>query len=232
MNFLVTAAQVNKYAFILDIVVLVALFVVAVIGAKKGGVKTILGFLSTAVAVLIAWLLLDRVVGWINSVTGVEKWLAGGLETAFLKLKNFDFPLSEDGIRQTSFPAFIQDMLIKELGATEYPAGTTVATIAGEFVATWLVKIVVALALFGIARLLLWLVCSIFSGIIEKISFLSALNRIGGAIIWLAEGLVIICAVLALVSLLPLPYVADFCNSTLLIKFLYNDNPLLKLVLA
>lgn len=222
----------NKYAFILDIVVLIALFVVAVLGARKGGVKTILGFLSTVVSILIAWLLLDRVVGWLNAATGVEGWLAGGLEKAFLKLKNFDFPLSEDGIRKTSFPEFIQDMLIKELGATEYPAGTTVATVAAAFVATWLVKIVVALLLFGIARLLLWLVCLIFSGIIEKIRVLSALNRIVGALIWLAEGLVILCAVLALVSLLPLPYVADFCNSTILVKFLYNDNPLLKLVLA
>lgn len=222
----------NKYAFILDIAVLIALFIVAVLGARKGGVKTVLGFVSTVLSIVIAWLLLGECVALINKWTGLESLMSGWLEKAFLKLKNFDFPLSEEGIRQTSFPEFLQDILIKELGASEYPEGTTVATLAGEFVATWLIKIVVALLLFGIARLVLWLVCLIFAGIVEKIRFLSALNRLTGALIWLFEGLVILCAVLALVSLLPIPYVSDFCNSTYLIKYLYNDNPLLKLVLA
>ena len=58
----------------------------------------------------------------------------------------------------------------------------------------------------------------------------AALNGILGFVVGALKALIVICAVLALLSLIPSDGLVSFFDKTIVLKYLFNENPLTKLL--
>ena len=226
-------AVVLKSAYALDLGVVLVFLIFALVGAKKGAIRAIIGLLATGGSLVVAFIYADEFAAVLDG--SLTKWVAHLLENAFVKLKGFDLDVSAAGLKeslsQVSLPSFVKDFIVEKFGNEELEVGTTLAMLAGEAVAGLVVKVAAWFILFLGAKLVLAIVASILSCIADRIVFVNALNVFIGAFIGIFKAFVLVCVALAIVSIIPSSGITNFCDQTLFVKFLYHDNPLMKLLL-
>ena len=197
--------QLNAYwlHYAVDIVALVVIFACALGGAKKGFVRCFFGFISTVAAIVLAFLLMKKMLDWTNGLFGLQAIMQRGCANAFSKIKGFDIDVSADGVSGAvsgKLPAFLADLIIDAIGNNNYPEGTTLAKVAGDTVGR-----------LG-ATVLSWI-------------FVFLLVKLVGVVVF-CKGLFFVCAVVAILALIPSSGITAFFNECLLTKALYNHNPL------
>ena len=222
-------------AYVADIVCALLLLVSAFIGAKKGFVKCFFGLISTLVALILAFALASTVAGWLSSVFGAEGALAGKLEEVFLKWNGFDTDVSAGGIaaalENVSLPGFIKDVIVENVGeVNDLAPGTTLAAVAAPVASQFIGLLVSGIAVFIVAKLLLFIVEKILTKVVNSWSVASAVNGLLGFAVGFLKTAIAVCAVLAVLSLIPAEGIGNFFENTLFLKYLYNDNPLTKLL--
>ncbi len=222
-------------AYIADIVCALILIVCAVGGAKKGFVKCFFGLISTLAALILAITLASTVLGWIDSAFHMTSTFGGKFENSFLKIKGFDADISAGGLAaaldNVSLPGFIKDVIVKNLGEVNNLApGTTLASQVAPVAAQFVGLLVSGLVIFAVAKLLLFFVAKILTSIVRSWSVAAALNGILGFAVGLLKAGIVVCGVLALLSLIPSSGITNFFENTFFLKYLYNSNPLTKLL--
>lgn len=222
-------------AYVADIVCALILIISAFIGAKKGFVKCFFGFVSTLVALLLAFLLASTVTGWLSSVFGADGSLTGKLEDVFLKWKGFDADISAQGIEaaleSVNLPGFIKDAIADKIGEISNVApGTTLAAVAAPVASRFIGLLICGIVIFIVAKILLFLLEKILTKIVNSWSVASALNGVLGFAVGFLKAAIFVCAILAVLSLIPSEGLVTFFDQTLFLKYLYNDNPLTKLL--
>ncbi len=222
-------------AYALDIACALILIIWAFIGAKKGFVKCFFGLVSTLIALVLAITLASTVSGWLNSAFGMTGFFSGKFENTFLKINGFDADISSVGIasalENVNLPGFLKDLILKNLGeVNNLPAGTTLASQVAPVAAQFVGLLISGLVIFIVARLLLLIVEKILSSIVRSWSVAAALNGILGFVVGALKALIVICAVLALLSLIPSDGLVSFFDKTIVLKYLFNENPLTKLL--
>ena len=210
-------------AYALDIACVLIFVVWALIGAKKGFVKCFFGLVSTLIALVLAITLASTVSGWLDSAFGMTEFFSGKFENTFLKINGFDADISSVGIasalENVRLPGFIKDLILKNLGeVNNLPAGTTLASQVAPVV------------IFIVSRLLLLIVEKILSSVVRSWSVAAALNGILGFAVGAVKALIVVCAVLAILSLIPSEGIVSFFDKTVVLKYLFNNNPLTKLL--
>lgn len=222
-------------AYIADIACALLLLVGAAIGAKKGFVKCFFGLISTLVALILAFVLASTVAGMLSSVFGAEGSLTGKLEEVFLGWNGFDADVSAGGIaaalENVSLPGFIKDAIADNLGEiNDLAPGTTLAAAAAPVVSRFIGLLISGIAVFIVAKLLLFIVEKILTKIVNSWSVAAALNGLLGFAVGFLKSAILVCAVLAVLALIPSEGMISFFDETLFLKFIYNDNPLTKLL--
>ena len=221
--------------YIADLVCTAILIICAFAGLKKGFVKSFFGLVSTLAALILAFALASTVLGWIDSAFGMTEFFSGKFETSFLKIKGFDTDISATGINaaleSVNLPGFIKDVLAKKLGEVNNLApGTTLANQAAPVVAQFVGLLISGLVIFVVVKLLLLIVEKILTSIVRSWSVAAALNGLLGFAIGALKAMLFICLILAVLSLIPAEPITTFFDKTLVLKYLYNDNPLTKLL--
>lgn len=221
-------------AYIADVCAVLILLVCAFVGAKKGFVKCFFGFIATLVALVLAITLASTLVNLLPSLFGAEGTLAEKLETTFLKWKGFDTDVSAEGIavalENVSLPGFMKDSIIKSVGeANDLAPGTTLAALAAPVAAQFLGLVISGIVIFIVAKLLFCIIEKILTKIVRSWSLMSAVNSLLGFAVGFLKAAVIICGILALLSISPIEGITPFFDETLFLKYLYHDNPLTKL---
>lgn len=221
-------------AYAVDICFAIVLLVSAFAGAKKGFIKCVFGLVATLVALILAITLASTVAGLLPSVFGAEGSLAGKLETTFVKWKGFDTDISASGVEaaleNVTLPGFIKDSIVKMAGEmNDLPEGATLASLAAPVVAQFLGLLICGILIFIVARLLLLLIEKILTKIVNSWGLAAMLNRTLGFAAGLLEALIFICGALAILSLIPVEGITTFFDKTLVLKYLYHQNPLPKL---
>ena len=84
--------------------------------------------------------------------------------------------------------------------------------------------------MFIVAKLLLFIVEKILTKIVNSWSVAAALNGLLGFAVGFLKSAILVCAVLAVLALIPSEGMVSFFDETLFLKFIYNDNPLTKLL--
>lgn len=222
-------------AYALDIACALILIIWAFIGAKKGFVKCFFGLVSTLIALVLAITLASTVLGWLDSAFGMTGFFSGKFENTFLKINGFDADISSGGIasalENVNLPGFLKDLILKNLGeVNNLPAGTTLASQVAPVAAQFVGLLISGLVIFIVARLLLLIVEKILSSIVRSWSVAAALNGILGFVVGALKALIVICAVLALLSLIPSDGLVSFFDKTIVLKYLFNENPFTKLL--
>lgn len=216
--------------YIVDIIVVGALIVFAFVGAKKGFINQLFGFIATIVAAIIAIVGAKMVVNVTDGLFGLENVLTSACVNAFAKIEGFNVDISNAGLEamlsEKNLPEFIVNMVIDTYGNENIPAGTTLASIVGGTLGDVATALVAGLALFLICRLVLSIFKSLLNSIVEKISLFGALNGVLGFAIGLIQSFLIVCVVLAVLSVIPSVAIAAYLDNSLFVGALYHNNPI------
>jgi uncharacterized membrane protein required for colicin V production len=227
MLFLLNADVVS---IIIDILVVLVILVVGLVSAKKGFVECLFGFLATIAAIVLAFLLMKPITSWTGGLFGLEGVLGNACTGVFAKVKPFTIDISNQGISEAlagqKLPQFLIDTIIKEWGNASIPHGTTIAILAGDALGGFITGLIVWVLLFVLGKLLMSLLGKVIGGVVSAIPIVGGLNRLLGFALGLIQGTLIISGIIAVISILPIPNATMFFNNGLLIKLLYNHNPL------
>lgn len=226
-------------ANIIDLVCVVLMLVFGIAGAKKGFVRYVLGAISVIAALILAFAFAKAVSGLAESVFGLTSSASAWVEKTLLKREGFAVDVSGEGIaaaalENVNLPSFVKDAVVKQLsGMNDYPAGTTLASVVAPVFANFIVLLGSWLVVFLASVIVLKLIAKLLNGLAQKIPLVSALNRLLGFVVGALKILLIVCGVLAVLSLIPggiSEKMGNFFEQTIILKYLYNDNPLNKLL--
>jgi uncharacterized membrane protein required for colicin V production len=214
-------------AYVLDIAVVVALIVFALIDAKRGFITCVFGLVVTIVAFVVAFFCASTVVDATGGLFGLQDVIS----TEFFKLFDgeiFQADVTQNGLalalEEANLPTFLIELI--SANGVDAPAGTTVAQyIVGE-IAPFVTLVLTGIILFFLCKIVLFFVERILTSLVSHISLLGAVNHILGGAIGLIKGALMVCVIFSVVSLLALPGVTEFINQSLFVHIIYNENPI------
>lgn len=202
-----------------DLIVVLFVLLLLLLGFRKGLLAMVYRFTSFFVSLVIAWLLYPRAADLLSAF-GLEQWIAD------LVRANYVEPSLEQATADISdLPAYLQSMVQSgQIGLTD-AATAQVTHLIMNIAAFVLVLILVRLVVWVIGQLL---------HVVSKLPVIGCLNRIGGAALGAAEGILLVYIVLALLfAAAPLrssQQVEQYIEQSVLTKAMYENNPLVQLV--
>ena len=222
-----------KGEYIADIVVLLAIMVWAVVDARKGFINCFFSFISAIVCVLAILFLSKPLLVWTDGLFGAEAWLQDGLGGWLSGIKPFNLDVSMEGWQATfeemSLPQFLKDAVLAEIEGVvgEIPAGTLLGQYVGSAIGTFLATALCALAVFILVKLIMLLLRGVLNKVAESSVFIEKINLLGGLLAGAFKAFALVCVLLAVLSLFASEGITNFFDSTLCLKGLYHNNPLL-----
>lgn len=214
-------------AILLDIAVIIALIVFALIDAKKGFISCVFGLVVSIVAFIAAFFCASTVVEATGGLFGLQDVIATEFQNVFAG-ELFQADVTQDGLAlalaEANLPTFLID-LISENGV-DAPAGTTVGQyLAGE-IAPFVTLVLTGILLFIVCKLVLIFVEKILTSLVSAVSLLDVVNKILGGVIGLLKGALMVCLIFSVLSLLTSPEITEFINQSLFVHYIYNENPI------
>ena len=230
MNALYALCMASPAAYVVDIVIVVALIVFVAICAKRGFVNMIFHFASGLVVLIAAIALAQVVVNITGGLFGLQDSLTQKFTETFSKLSGFDVDVAGQDVGQLlqagDLPTVIASLVIKKHAGTILAPGTTLGMLAGSTVAELLCKLIAGVALFVVLKILFKFLRKVFNAITNKIKILGKLNRILGAVVGFIEGVFFISLAVSILALIPSAGIMNFFNSSIILRLLYNRNPI------
>ena len=222
-----------KLEYIADIVFLVGLAIWAIIDGRKGFITCFFSFVS-AIACAIGVLFLSApLLKMTGGLFGIEAWMQGGIGDWLSTIKPFDLDISTDGWSATldtlSLPAFLKSAVLEEIDAVvgDIPSGTRLGQYVGSAIGSFLATVLCGIIMFIAVKLLMLLLRGVLNKVAESSAFISKINVLGGIAAGTFKAFSVVCILLALLSLIPAEWLTNFFNNTLILKGIYNNNPLL-----
>ena len=222
------------YHFLGDIIALIFIVVFAIVCAKRGFIDCFFSFVSTIVALIVAFTCAKLVLGWTNGLFGLQASMNNGLTAAFEKMSGFAEDVSDSGaeaaIQNGNVPAILGRLILKWAGTGELPAGTTLGSLLGGSVSQLACSLICGVVLYFVTLLILLLLKSILNAIANGISAVDTVNTVLGALVGIIESVLLVCLVLTVLTLFPSQAISGYLNTSLLLGFFYNHNPLVLLL--
>ena len=219
--------------YIADIVFLIGLAIWAIIDGKKGFITCFFSFISPIVCTLAVLFLSAPLLKMTGGLFGLEGWMRNGLGGWLSTIRPFDLDISTEGWRATldtmSLPDFLKDAVLEEIAAYvgEIPAGTLLGQYVGDVIGSFLATVLCGALMFVMVKLLMLLLRGILNKVAQSSNFIARINVIGGILAGSFKAIAVVCILLALLSLIPVEWMTTFFNNTLILKGMYNNNPLL-----
>ncbi len=209
---------------ILDVIVAALAVICFIVGWKRGLISTLLGLAGFAIALLGSW--------WASGK------LAAVIYDRFMKDKLVDAlsqKIANDAVESGTWGVlngFINKILTGAAGESTGAASETIVDGMLAEPATALVRAILFIVLFLVLLLVVKLIARAFKGL-NKVPVIGGVNRIGGGVIGLAEGLLFCYLVVAVVAII-VTLTADslgwlntgVIGESRLFSLLYNFNPL------
>ncbi|MBO5240578.1 MAG: CvpA family protein [Clostridia bacterium] len=216
--------------YALDGIVLVLIVAFAASSAKKGFVECFFGFISTILAIVTAFLFMKGVLSWTGGLFGLQDVIENAVVGGLGKITGFDIDVSAAGIEAAladkNLPSFLVNAVIESVGNQELPLGTTLAMVVGGSIAEFTATLIAWFLVFLLVKLLLKLVQRVLTSIVENLPIVGSLNHLLGFVVGGLQGLLIACGVIAVVALIPAEGLNAFFNECLIVRWLYNSNPI------
>ncbi|MBR2645950.1 MAG: CvpA family protein [Clostridia bacterium] len=221
--------------YLVDILVLIVLVGFSMVCAKRGFIECFFDFVSTIAAILVALLLAKVFLSVTNGLFGLQDLISSGFEKAFLKIKGFNIDISAGGLEaelaQKNLPKFLVDLIVDTFGDKDLAVGTTLAAVVGGTLGSLALTFITWILLYFGTRFLLTLVKKILNALANKITLISRVNTVLGAMVGLVQALFYVYAALAILALFPSEGITAYFNDGLFVKWLYNRN-LLNIILG
>lgn len=219
-----------------DLIGIIFVLVSAFIAFKKGFVKTFFGFVSTFVAIALAFALCNTGVKIIKNNTTIDEWLENTLTVALNpsnseeNIESNDENIESENQYEDTLKA-LPENIKNFVGLEEYKENAKGVLI--ENAKETILKVLSWIIIYLLARIILSIICVVFNGIMS-IPFLKQINNLTGLILGAILGIFRIYIVLAILSFLitvmPITPVVDLIKSSMIIKFMYENNLLVSLI--
>ena len=221
--------------YILDILIVVGLFSFVFGCAKRGFINVFFSFVSSVVALFAAISLAGVFASLTGGLFGVEESLIESFTETFSKMNGFNVDLAGKSeldllLSTGKVPAIIATLVAKKYADVAIAPGTTLAMLVGETFAELLTSLIAGIILFIIFKILIRILRKFFNKLTEKIGLLDKLNRILGMLVGFIEGIFIISIVISILALLPSESMTGLFNNSLILKLLYNHNPIVMML--
>ncbi len=214
--------------WIVDILSVVVIIGYAIMAARRGFIDCIFSLVTTLLAFLGAILLMKSVVDWTDGLFGLQGVLEEGCGKALGKIKALNIDVSNAGLetslKEQNLPQFLIDFVIRTVGDSAIPAGTTLAMVIGVPMGRLITSVIAFFVIFIVAKILLSLLKRVLSSVINKIPLVGGVNRILGFCVGILQGGLIICGIVAVLSLIPSDGLQNFFNDCLVLRVLYDYN--------
>ena len=220
--------------------VLICLWLIGgiIVGAKKGFVEYFFKLISTVLALFVAIILADQLLGWTDGLFGLsekigesfsEKFAAGGEMNKYI--------LSSSQLEELGLPEALTKLLVsyyeKGYGGQNVMFNPpTAAMVLGGAIGHLLALVIAGLVIFIIVKIWLRMIRKSMTELVEKVAAIRVLNSILGTVLGALQTLITIWFYLYLISLLPVTGINTFIANCTVLGAIADHNILMSLIAA
>lgn len=221
--------------YIADAVAALLALVMLIVCAKKGFITCFFGTVSTLVALIIAFSFAKSILSSTDGLFGLQDWFYKTFEESFAKLEGFNADVSESGVeaalKENNVSAILAGLVLKVAGKQDtVEAGTTLAMLLAEATSSLAATLTSGLALFILIKLGVRLLRGILNSAAKKMPLVKGVNTLLGAVVGLLQATLIVCGILAILTVFPVVSISQYLEKSLFLGALYENNPLVSLL--
>ena len=209
---------------ILDILIIAIVAGLVFIEAKRGIVNVIFNLGAFAVSLLLTVILLTPVTNYvINNTTLDDK-----IESSILESGVIEQTPTEEKAEDENLGSMI-DSYVKDI---EVKVQNGIFTTISRGLAESIVKLIVAISLFLLIRIVLVIV-KCLTHLIAKLPIIREFDRLGGGIYGFIKAMLVLYVIFAVIFLLTsinLINISQYINSSIIAKFLYTNNLIINIL--
>lgn len=216
-----------------DVIGIIVVVLCAIMAYKKGFVKTFFGFISTFLAIILAFSLCNVGVSVIKDNTGIDEWI----EDTITNSLNYENKATEDKMPKEDENNFLKTLeslpqnIQGAVGLEEYKENAKITIISNS--TEIILKILSWIIIYILVKVILSILCIVFDGIMN-IPFLKQINNLTGLILGAILGLFRIYVALAVISFLvtvvPIESFVSVIKESMIISIMYENNILISLI--
>ena len=208
------------------------LFIAAMIlfGIFKGFVGMIVDLLSNIVSFIAAVFFSRALTGAIQDFP-----IFDGMKKAIQEFFTNNAALASKNVTQTidgiALPQFVKDFILKDFPNSGQSVNNAAQTLA-ERVFYLMLLAIVCIAIFIIVRVAFYFVETVIMKVFKKIKILDVTNKILGAFLGLADGILILYIILAIITLISarVPSITQAVSDSAIVSKFYFNNLLLMIL--
>jgi len=191
---------------ILDLIVVSLLIFVSLIGLRQGFVNRLVGVVAGIVALIVAFSLCKPFASLLNITFNMQESLASSLTRSFAKNESLNVTVTDvEQVKnlldnQNLLPSFVKNAVLK---VTDYAGDNTLSQILGQVCSKYAVIGIAFVILWVVVRLACILLKFVFARIEDNHSSIFLANKILGVCLGFLQCLLVICAIIFVVSMLP-----------------------------
>ncbi len=203
---------------IADIIIVLILATCIFFGVKRGLTGVIVKLLSIVISLILSLILFKPVSALIIDHTNIYNDLVTNIESSLNSKEN----MSEE--EKSAEPNIIIDSINKQMDTVKDNANDVIARSIAEVI----INLMVIIILFILINIIMFFLKFIF-GAIASLPIIKQLDKLGGFIYGIIEGLIIVYVVLAILSFVNIQEVQLAIKTSYIASILYNNNLLLML---
>lgn len=203
---------------IIDIILICILALTIFLGYKKGLVKVVFKVLAFLIALILTIILYRPITNIVINNTELDEKIANVIiEKGTVEV--------DDSAENKTLDKYVEN--------TKKNIQNDVVNTTAKSVSENLVGIIVMIALFIALRIAL-MILAIFANSLAELPIVKQFNKAGGIVYGLAEGIIIIVAILAIIyfisSMTKDSSIVSAINTSVITKYIYYNNPILNII--
>lgn len=215
---------------IVDLIIIAIVLLFIIVGYKKGLTGSLIKLLSFAIAVVLALILYKPVANTIIQRTQIDENLENAIITTFRSQENNQIKQEK---KQSNMPETIVNNINTQIDEATTEAKNAIVENTAMKTAKTIINIGSGILIYIIVRFILFII-SIFAKQITKLPIIKQMDKTGGIIYGILEGMVIVYILLSIISLLSVIWndniIIQAITKSTIGDMLYNNNIILKLL--
>lgn len=215
---------------IVDLIIIAIVLLFIIVGYKKGLTGSLIKLLSFAIAVVLALILYKPVANTIIQRTQIDENLENAIITTFRSQENNQIKQEK---KQSNMPETIVNNINTQIDEATAEAKNAIVENTAMKTTKTIINIGSGILIYIIVRFILFII-SIFAKQVTKLPIIKQMDKTGGIIYGILEGMVIVYILLSIISLLSVIWndniIIQAITKSTIGDMLYNNNIILKLL--